>query len=39
MEPVRADVDAFLLDLLEDRSSRLAISASFRTAFAESPRR
>ena len=39
MEPVRADVDAFLLDLWKIASSRLATSASFRTAFAGSPRR
>ncbi|MGC2405678.1 MAG: CRISPR-associated endonuclease Cas1 [Candidatus Cybelea sp.] len=38
-EPVRADVDAFLLDLLEDREFTAATLASFRTAFAGSPRR
>ena len=40
MEPVRADVDAFLLDLLEDRDVYAReILASCRTAFAGSRRR
>ncbi|MGB8966113.1 MAG: hypothetical protein WCB99_10785 [Candidatus Cybelea sp.] len=38
-EPVRADVDAFLLDLLEDRVFIARDSASFRTAFAGLPHR
>ena len=39
MEPVRADVDAFLLDLWRIAGSRLATSASFQTGFAGSQRR
>jgi CRISPR/Cas system-associated endonuclease Cas1 len=38
METVRADVDAFLLDLLEDRELLRATSASCRTTFAGSRR-
>ncbi|HEV3090545.1 MAG TPA: CRISPR-associated endonuclease Cas1 [Candidatus Cybelea sp.] len=39
MEPVRSEVDAFLLDLLEDRTFTTATSASFRTGYAGSRRR
>jgi CRISPR-associated protein Cas1 len=38
MEPVRADVGAFLLDLLEDREFTARDFESFQTAFAGSPR-